>query len=121
MITHLFVYGTLRQGQARWSFLSPYVTGDGEPDTAAGLLFDTGHGYPAAVFGGPGTICGHTYELAHDTMAVALQVLDREEATVEGLFHRVEIVTVAGTPAFAYAYREGLALTPIPSGDWFRR
>ena len=48
--THLFVYGTLRPGEVRWHHLQPYVVDDGVDDTAAGHLFDTGLGYPAALF-----------------------------------------------------------------------
>jgi len=29
VITHLFVYGTLRPGQQRWPFLAPFVVDEG--------------------------------------------------------------------------------------------
>lgn len=120
-ITHLFVYGTLRPGDVRWPILSRFVTGDGVPDTVAGELFDTGLDYPAAIFGGRATIVGRTYELRADRLDEALVVLDEEEDTVAGLYRRVCVTTGAGTAAWAYAYGTGLELTPIPSGDWFRR
>jgi gamma-glutamylcyclotransferase (GGCT)/AIG2-like uncharacterized protein YtfP len=121
MIHHLFVYGTLRPGDVRWPLLEPFAVDEGVHDTAPGLLFDTGLDYPAAIFGGAGTIVGRTYELRTARLTEALGVLDEEEDTVLGLYRRVEITTGRGTPAWAYAYGDGLELTPIASGDWFRR
>lgn len=120
-LTKLFVYGTLRPGDVRWPILAPFVRGDGVPDTVAGELYDTGLGYPAAIFGGQSTIVGLTYDLRTDRLGEALAVLDEEEDTVAGLYRRVRVTTGAGTEAWAYAYGTGLELTPIPSGDWFRR
>ena len=117
----LFVYGTLRRGDVRWSFLEPFVLDGGVDDTAGGALFDTGLGYPAAVFDGSGTIVGTTYRLALERLDEALQILDDEEDTVLGLYRRVEVLTGRGVRAWAYAYGTGLSLTPIASGDWFVR
>ncbi|TDT18013.1 gamma-glutamylcyclotransferase (GGCT)/AIG2-like uncharacterized protein YtfP [Ilumatobacter fluminis] len=117
----LFVYGTLRRGDVRWSFLEPFAADDGVDDTAGGTLFDTGLGYPAAVFDGAGTIVGTTFRLRPERLVEALQVLDEEEDTVAGLYRRVEIVTGRGVAAWAYAYGNGLSLTPIAGGDWFAR
>lgn len=120
-IRHLFVYGTLRPGDVRWSFLAPFVADDGVDDAVTGSLFDTGLDYPAAVFDQGGTIVGRTYELRADRLDEALDVLDEEEDTVLGLYRRVEAVTERGVRAWAYEYGSGLELTPIESGDWFRR
>jgi gamma-glutamylcyclotransferase (GGCT)/AIG2-like uncharacterized protein YtfP len=122
-ILSLFVYGTLRRGDVRWSFLEPYVHDDGVDDTVAGALFDTGLGYPAAVFDplATTTIIGRTYRLVEDRLDVALAVLDEEEDTVLGLYRRVAVTTGSGRDAWAYAYGAGLELTPIESGDWFTR
>lgn len=137
----LFVYGTLRPGDVRWSFLEPFVVDDGIDNAVAGRLFDTGLDYPEAVFdgvdaagplrsdrdshatllGASGTIVGRTFELRVDTIDRALAVLDEEEDTVLGLYRRVVVMTTRGTRAWAYAYGDGLELTPIPSGDWFTR
>jgi len=70
-ISHLFVYGTLRPGDVRWHLLEPFVNGEGAPDTVAGELFDTGHNYPAAIFGPGGIIQGRTYELHLPPSAVS--------------------------------------------------
>ena len=117
----LFVYGTLRRGDVRWSFLEPFVLDDGVDDTAGGALFDTGLGYPAAVFDGSGTIIGTTYRLDTTRLDEALRVLDDEEDTVLGLYRRIEVLTGRGVRAWAYAYGTGLSLRPIASGDWFVR
>ena len=122
----LFVYGTLRTGQERWSFLEPFVSGPGNPDQAAGRLFDSGLGFPAALFDDDrksrsGTIFGDTFELSSESLHEALELLDEVESAVEGLYKRTQITTDSGKLVWAYQYGEGLALTPIPSGDWLVR
>lgn len=119
--TSLFVYGTLRPGDVRWSFLEPYAADEGVDDTVDGRVYDTGLGYPAAIFGGDGTIAGRTYRLHEDRLDEALAALDEEEDTVDGLYRRVTVTTGRGITAWAYAYGDGLELTLIESGDWFRR
>lgn len=128
---HLFVYGTLRPGESRWRHLQPYVVDDGFADAATGRLFDTGQGYPAALFGpdhaaeapvphGP-VIQGHTFGLLEVSLDQALDHLDAVEGAVRGLYRRIVVQTAAGVRAFAYEYGGGLDLAPIDSGDWLRR
>jgi gamma-glutamylcyclotransferase (GGCT)/AIG2-like uncharacterized protein YtfP len=76
MITHLFVYGTLRPGQQRWPFLEPFVTDEGHYESVVGTLYDTGHGYPAAKFDRSGTIFGRVYPLNLDRLDEGLKLLD---------------------------------------------
>ena len=128
MITHLFVYGTLRPGDVRWPLLRPFSVGDGVADEVDGELYDTGLDYPAAVFGGNGRIIGVTFELIADTIDLALAVLDEEEGTGIGLYDRVAIRTRSGRDAWAYEQRVDLSelngggqIAPITSGDWFIR
>ena len=121
VLPHLFVYGTLRPGDVRWSFLAPWVVDVGFDDAVTGRLFDTGLDYPAAVFGTGGAVAGRTYELHRETLHEALRIIDEEEDTVLGLYRRVEVRTARGVRAWAYEYGTGLDLTPIPSGDWFLR
>ena len=119
--SHLFVYGTLQPGAARWPQLEPFVADLGRPDSVAGDLFDTGLGYPAALFNGHGMIHGRTYGVRVDTLSACLDHLDRVEGAVQGLYRRVTVTTVRGHHAWAYEYGTGLTLTPIPHGDWLTR
>ena len=89
-ITHLFVYGTLQPGDVRWPFLAPYVADDGVPDAVDGRVYDTGRGYPAAIFGRDGhDRRPHVRGCATDRLDEALPVLDEEESSVEGGYVRV--------------------------------
>jgi len=120
-ITHLFVYGTLRPGDVRWPFLEPLVVDAGIDDSVDGTLYDTGLGYPAALFGDGNVVMGRTYILNELLLDEALDLLDVEEGSVDGLYHRMRLVTHRGVRAWAYSYGGGLILTPIVSGDWFDR
>lgn len=121
--TTLFVYGTLRPGEVRWPHLRPFVVDEGWPDQVAGLLYDTGQGYPAARFapGHAGLVIGQSFRLLEHSLAEALALLDRIEGAVVGLYHRVVVTTARGTVAWAYEYGGSLQLEPIPSGDWLAR
>ena len=118
VISHLFVYGTLQPGDVRWPILAPFVAGDGVADRVAGRLYDTGRGYPAAVFDQPGTIVGRTYALRVDRLEQALGAIDEEEFSVPGEYRRVAVVTASGTRAWAYEYGAGLDLAEIEHGAW---
>jgi gamma-glutamylcyclotransferase (GGCT)/AIG2-like uncharacterized protein YtfP len=120
-VDHLFVYGTLRPGDVRWHLLEPYVVGSGTDDAVHGTVFDTGRGYPAAIFGGAGTIRGRTYALDRRRLDQALGALDAEESSVPGGYTRTIVTTLAGVTAWSYRYGEGLELTAIESGDWLSR
>ena len=121
MITHLFVYGTLRPGQQRWQFLEPFVTDAGQDDSVPGTLYDTAHDYPAARFDGPGHIRGRTFCLRADRLAEALEVLDDVEGTVLHLFERVAVTTRSGCEAWAYQFSGDTDFDVIVSGDWVSR
>jgi len=116
----LFCYGTLLPGDVRWPLLSPFVVDEGFVDAVNGTLFDTGLGYPAAIFDpvSSGRIIGRTLTLLGTGLERALEVLDDEEDIGEGLYRRVVVHTASGHRAWAYAAGTGLALTPIESGDW---
>jgi gamma-glutamylcyclotransferase (GGCT)/AIG2-like uncharacterized protein YtfP len=118
MITHLFVYGTLRPGEQRWPFLQPFVVDDGHDESVAGALYDTGHGYPAAKFGRNGVIHGRVYPLRVDRLDECLEVLDEVEGAVQDLFRRVSITTATGVKAWAYEYCDDAEFPEIASGDW---
>ena len=118
MITHLFVYGTLRPGQQRWPFLEPLVTDEGRDESVVGTLYDTGHGYPAAKFDRPGTIFGRVYPLKIDRLDEGLNLLDEVEGAVMDLFRRVAITTSTGLEAWAYEYCGEPEFPEITRGDW---
>ncbi|HEX3621679.1 MAG TPA: gamma-glutamylcyclotransferase [Acidimicrobiales bacterium] len=103
----VFVYGTLMPGGPLWPALRPYAMSEA-PATAAGRLWDTGLGYPAARFevveGGPGAgvVPGVLVAIASDRAPQALAMLDEIEE--EGvLYRRVELATSRG-PAVAYEW-----------------
>ncbi len=116
--TQLFAYGTLLPGDARWHFLQPFVIDEGTPDHVMGQLFDTGEGYPAAVFGSGDVIHGRVFGFVAERLDEALVVLDEVEGAVAGDYRRVEVVTHGGHTAWAYAYGGGLRLAPIAGGSW---
>jgi gamma-glutamylcyclotransferase (GGCT)/AIG2-like uncharacterized protein YtfP len=118
MITHLFVYGTLRPGQQRWPFLEPFVTDEGHDESVVGTLYDTGHGYPAAKFDRSGTIFGRVYPLKLDRLDEGLKLLDDVEGAVIDLFRRVAITTSTGIEAWAYEYCGETQFPEIARGDW---
>ena len=121
---HLFVYGTLLPGELRWPFLEPFVLGEGTPDTVAGVLYDTGHGYPAAAFDAESTdrtITGRVFELHAGRSDDALERLDEVEGAVAGLYRRVAVRTARGIDAWAYEYGGGLDLVCIEHGSWVDR
>ena len=112
----LFVYGTLMPGEARWRLLEP-LTGHGDTvrAEAAGYLYRTPYGWPAAVFddAAAGVVPGLVVTLGDP--ARALPVLDEVEGTGTGLFERRLITTTAGV-CFAYHWPGPVAgFRPIPS------
>lgn len=117
--TRLFVYGSLLPGQSNWHWLEPWVTDHGEPATVPGDLFDTGHGWPAAVFGdGPATVVGRVFTLRPETCTEALRVLDEFEDVPTGKYARIEVCTDRGVTAWAYHAMGSPRLDRVPSGDW---
>ena len=115
----LFVYGSLLPGQSNWHVLAPWVADAGTPDSAAGDLFDTGRGWPAAVFApGAGRIVGRVFTLAAATSDEALAVLDEFEGIHEGAYTRIEVTTHGGRTAWAYNSGAPGDTPRIPSGDW---
>lgn len=116
MSAEVFVYGTLKPGQRRWPILAPFVSASeaAVPAEAPGRLFDTGYGWPAAVFDPrdadrvPGVVIG----LNPASTEEALAVLDDVEGVDSGLFQRV-LIDVEDRACWAYHW-------PGPTGE-FRR
>lgn len=99
----LFVYGTLQPGRLRWSFLEPFA-GDHRPAEVAGLVYDSGLGWPVAELVGPsdGRVPGTLVELDGSRLAEALAILDEVEDTANDDFARVVVTTTDGVEAWAY-------------------
>lgn len=77
----LFVYGTLMPGHLRWGMLAPHAL-DQRPATVPGMLYDTGQGWPAAVFGRTPTrrrVPGWVVWFSAGTLAALLPDLDEME------------------------------------------
>ena len=120
-VDELFCYGTLLPGQERWKFLAPFVLSY-EPDQVSGRVYDTGLGYPAALFDRVGVIYGFRFRLDFKQLSEALLLLDEIEGAVEGLYRRVLVTTAMGVEAHAYQYGGALdGLIDIPKGDWLTR
>lgn len=117
---HLFIYGTLRSarshGVGRELLRECELVG---PGTVRGTLYDTGD-YPALLLGGGDQVEGEVWRCP----ASLLRVLDRYEATEEGLFRRAA-VRVGEYACWVYVAgpRLGPRLRPearIESGSWAR-
>ena len=120
-LNEIFCYGTLLPGQERWQFLAPFVLAY-EPDQVSGRIYDTGLGYPAALFDRVGIVHGFRFRLDPAQLLDALSLLDEIEGAVEGLYHRVQVTTAMGAQVYAYQYggtSEGLV--DIPEGNWLTR
>ncbi len=113
--TYVFVYGTTMPGHLRYPYIEAFVA-EATPDSVDGRLYDTGQGYPAAVFGaGTGTIEGYVLRLRPDRAAEALRVFTEMEA---GLFHPTTVTTKRGIEANAYEWLGATdGLTPL-RGTW---
>jgi len=113
----LFVYGTLMPGHLRWAVLEPHAVG-WRPAAVEGHLYDTGQGWPAAVFTpGDDLVRGWAVDLHPDVADVVLAHLDEVEGVDQGLFRRVEVTLLGGEPVVAYELGTSPdALTRI--ADW---
>ncbi|KHT65559.1 hypothetical protein RJ45_00845 [Photobacterium gaetbulicola] len=109
----VFVYGTLREGEANAYLLKEAVKLGDECLASGYLLYDLG-AYPAAVaFQGGAQLHGEVYQINNEI----LHSLDwLEEYPVE--YDRVEVMTSYGV-AWVYLYNRSVAGLPvIGGGDW---
>jgi gamma-glutamylcyclotransferase (GGCT)/AIG2-like uncharacterized protein YtfP len=108
----MFVYGTLAPGQQAWPLIAPYVTHRTE-NAVPGTLFDTGRGYPAAVFApNDDVVRGWCCRLADPP-------LDDLDAFEGDEYERMTVRCVDGTEAIAYHWIASLAgCRPVASGSW---
>jgi gamma-glutamylcyclotransferase (GGCT)/AIG2-like uncharacterized protein YtfP len=120
----LFVYGTLAPGRHAWPVLARWATGVPRPDTVAGILYDTGRGYPAAVFGGAGAggadgvVHGYVVDLDPERARAALAALDRYEGPE---YERISVCTGTGVEAATYSWIAALHdCRAVAGGRWDR-
>ena len=97
MTGRLFIYGTLMPGQPRWHLLAP-LTSPGRPERAeaAGHLYRTPYGWPAAVFDPAASSSVPGLVITLRNPARSLPGLYEIEGTAAGLFHRRLIITTSG-------------------------
>ncbi len=124
-VRRVFVYGTCMKGESRHHVLQGCrFVGEYE---VPGLLFDTGYGYPAALFDPQCMVKvrGEMYEFSSNHDAQFLQQMDKLEGVDFGLFDRREL-HVDGKSL--YAYEAGVELRrqikdhqKIQSGAWKKR
>ena len=125
MTIRLFVYGTLAPGSDAWPVLARWATGTPCADRVAGILYDTGRGYPAAVFGDDetaapphGTVHGYVVDLDPARATEALAALDRYEGTE---YKRITVRTAGGLEVATYAWTAPLnGCRPVADGRWDR-
>ena len=118
VVRPLFVYGTLMPGHLRWNVLEPHALG-WRPAAVEGVLYDTGEGWPAAVFvPGESLVRGWAVDLRPEVAEVVLDHLDEVEGVAEGLFARVEVALLTGEEVVAYELgTDPRALTRIEVWD----
>lgn len=120
VVDRLFVYGTLRSGQAARSLVANYVA-DSCPASVGGRIFALSDGYPALVPGPLGLVVGELCSLRDLIAAFAL--LDAYEG--EEFVRTLMQVDCGGEQVWAWVY---LLVDPlqadeaelIESGDWAR-
>jgi gamma-glutamylcyclotransferase (GGCT)/AIG2-like uncharacterized protein YtfP len=124
LTVRLFVYGTLAPGREAWPVLAQWATGAPCQEQVAGTLYDTGRGYPAAVFGDAGTnttkdvVHGYVVDLDTARAAEALATLDRYEGDE---YERVTVRTAYGIEAETYSWIAPLSTCRrVAGGRWDR-
>lgn len=119
----VFVYGTLRRGEANHHYLSSSLCVS-DKASAEGWLGDTGNGYPAMVVTGVNTVQGELYEVDERTLSLLDELEDYYgHGHSDNEYDRVEISVVTDRGSikaltYVYATQKLAALLPIPSGDW---
>jgi gamma-glutamylcyclotransferase (GGCT)/AIG2-like uncharacterized protein YtfP len=108
----VFVYGTLAPDQRAWALIAPYVT-HRTPNAVRGTLYDTGRGYPAAVFGPDGDLVHGWCCTLVDPPLDELDIFEGDE------YERITVRCVDGTEAIAYHWMASLSgCRTVADGSW---
>jgi gamma-glutamylcyclotransferase (GGCT)/AIG2-like uncharacterized protein YtfP len=121
---HVFVYGTLRKGQANdITLLSPLPSYVGT-GTTAGDLYQLGW-YPGLVLGGEGRVVGEVYRITKQLERRLDEIEEIWPEPTNEYFKRLIPVEVDGALLECIVYEinpERIAGKPlIPGGDWLTR
>jgi gamma-glutamylcyclotransferase (GGCT)/AIG2-like uncharacterized protein YtfP len=110
----VFVYGTLMPGRLRWPLLELHAVGHRDA-AVRGHLFDTGRGWPAALFDDSATVVpGVLVDLRDAVLDELLAELDLVEGVDQGHYERVLVTTIDGALAWAWSTLQDTSLyTPI--------
>lgn len=121
----IFVYGTFLRGECRHHVVQGYAF-HGEREVR-GILYDTGYGYPAAVFNPQlqTSVRGELYGFPAGSEKEFMERMDKIEGVDFGLFERREVHLNGDV---FYAYEAGAELRrqlkeyqKIVSGYWKKR
>ena len=121
---HVFVYGTLRRGEANdINELQPRPQFIGQA-SVEGSLYPLGW-YPGLVLGGPGRVVGEVYAVAAD-LETRLDEIEGLLPEPSGEYIKQSLVLEVGGQSlecFLYEIAPALVshLVPMAEGDWLRR
>jgi gamma-glutamylcyclotransferase (GGCT)/AIG2-like uncharacterized protein YtfP len=116
----LFVYGTLRPGQAAWALVAGHVVRS-VPGTVRGAMYAFPLGYPGLV-DGDGTVQGELLWLAD--LDAALPLLDDYEGDdFARVVRAVELADGSRVTAWCYVLSDPSSVSvagaiEVPGGDW---
>jgi gamma-glutamylaminecyclotransferase len=112
----LFIYGTLRRGEANHAHLAGARFAGAARTAARFTLVDLGE-FPALVTGGADAVAGELWEVDADHLVR----LDEFEEHPD-VYRRETIALDDGREVFAYLLPDGREQgTRIPSGDWKKK
>lgn len=112
----IFAYGTLKPGGMYYSRVAQWVVFTTEA-MVAGELFDTGFGYPAAVFGESDVVHGTLLHVPESVVDRVTETMDEIENEGEE-YRRVRVVTLDGTEAISYEWIGDTSRFRPLSGPW---
>ena len=117
----VFVYGTLRKGEANDRLLENAAC-IAEQCWTNGILYDTGFGYPAVKQAQISQIFGELYTVTDSELMRLDQLEGYSEAGKNNLYERIQQTVYTDKGQFnAYIYvanKENLLKQKIPNGDW---